>query len=438
MKNKLFDIDNFNIIQDEENYYFFRALNMADNSDIEQGTTISENGEIEGIRTDRERFEGETKYSEESEMSLEELYDHIKMHYRKDTNCISLTSNSNIAINYGRGSYKDKYVMIKVPKSEFGEQTVFAGQYMLKELSSRIEQALESLTEEEKQEINSFFAEIESAQSNETLQEIIVRRYTAKNGEINPSKAHLRKGITYSSPKARISSYQSLNEEQLLETNKVYAKLAILENEHILEHVIPHSSNSKLRETIGNAFSSMEVIHYGEIGRDNIIEIPKEVADLFALIQQIDGLDKSKIEQLKLELITAVQNGVQIPALPEIDLGVKDNISIEDMYELTGGTVEYGKANTIVKNIFYLSKARKNAIELSNVLNEILGNDSRFKEIIQYIRDNGFRVEPEIISRKSGNGVKLSESVNLNLQKEEQALVEDIKKLSTDELEDVL
>ena len=100
MKDNLFDINNFNTIQDEENYYFFRALNMADNNDIEQEITISSDGKIERIRTDRERFNGETKYTEDSKISLEELYDHIKMHYRKDTNCISLTSNANIAINY--------------------------------------------------------------------------------------------------------------------------------------------------------------------------------------------------------------------------------------------------------------------------------------------------------------------------------------------------
>ena len=35
MDEKLFDINNFNIIQDLENYYFFRALNMADNADVE-------------------------------------------------------------------------------------------------------------------------------------------------------------------------------------------------------------------------------------------------------------------------------------------------------------------------------------------------------------------------------------------------------------------
>ena len=297
MEDNLFDINNFNIIQDEENYYFFRALNMADNADIEQHTTISTNGKIERIRTDRERFDGQTKYTEDSEISLEEIYDHIKMHYRKDTNCISLTSNSNIAVNYGRGSYKDRYVMIKIPKKEFEEKTVAAGQYMLRELYSRIEEAIEKLSEEDQKEILDFFAQIENAKENKSLQDIIAQRYTAKRGELNPEKAHLRKGIKYSSPKARISSYQSLDEEQLLEVNKVYAKLAILEKENILEHVIPHSSNSKLRETIGNAFSSSEVIHYGDIKQDYILEIPKEIVDIFSLVQQVNGIDKNKIEE---------------------------------------------------------------------------------------------------------------------------------------------
>ena len=69
----IFDINKFNVIQDEENYYFFRALNMADNADIEQQTTTSTDGKIERIRTDRERFDGDAKYTEASEISLEEI-----------------------------------------------------------------------------------------------------------------------------------------------------------------------------------------------------------------------------------------------------------------------------------------------------------------------------------------------------------------------------
>ena len=434
----IFDINKFNVIQDEENYYFFRALNMADNADIEQQTTTSTDGKIERIRTDRERFDGDAKYTEASEISLEEIYDHIKMHYRKDTNCISLTSNANIAVNYGRGSYKDKYVMVKIPKKEFGEKTLAAGQYMLKELYSKIQQAIESLPEDAKQRVSNAFEEIDKATESKNLKDIIAQRYTANREEVSLDRAHLRKGIIYSSPKARISNYQSLDDAQVLKVNKVYAKLAILENEQVLKHVIPHSSNSKLRETIGSAFSSTEVIHYGDIKQENIIEVPKEVVDLFALIQQIDGLDKGRVEQLKRTLITAVQNGVKIPAIPEIEEKVKDDISIEEMYGITDGKVEYGKANTIVKNMFYMSKARKNAIQLSNVLSEILGENSGFEDIIQYIRENGFRVEPEIITRQSNKGVKLSESVSLDLQQEEQILVNEIKKLSFEELDIVL
>ena len=438
MNKEILEIDKFNIISDEENYYFFRALNMADNRDIEQETTISSDGKIERIRTDRERYEGKTKYTEKSNISLEEVYDHIKMHYRKDTNCISLTSNANIAINYGRGSYKDKYVMIKIPKKELGEQTIEAGQYMLQELYSKIEKTVEELPEETKSKILEIFSDIDIANETKDLKEIITKRYTTKSEEVNPSKAHPRKGITYSSPKARISSYQSLNEEQLLEVNKIYAKLAVLENRDILEHVIPHSSNSKLRETIGNAFSSTELIHYGEIKQNEIIEVPREVVDLFSLIQQIDGIDKNKVEEIKKALIVAIQNGKEIPTIPEIEASIKDNISIEEMYQLTGGTVEYGKVNSIVKNMFYLSKARQNAIKLSEILSKVLGNDSKFEDVIEYIKENGLRIEPEIISRQSEKGIKLSESVNLDLTKDEQILVDEIKKLSLEELENIL
>ena len=54
---EIFDIENFNLISDEENYYFFRALNIADNQDLENGTILDEEGKLEKIRTDREKYE---------------------------------------------------------------------------------------------------------------------------------------------------------------------------------------------------------------------------------------------------------------------------------------------------------------------------------------------------------------------------------------------
>ena len=149
----VFDIDNFNIIEDEENYYFFRALNMADNQDLETGIISDKTGNFEKIRTDRERYEENAenelpKYSKDAEISLEQVYDHIKMHYRKDTNCISLSSNGNVSISYGRGFYKDRYVMVKVPKSELGEKVVGAGQYMLEEIAKKVEEYISSIPDD--------------------------------------------------------------------------------------------------------------------------------------------------------------------------------------------------------------------------------------------------------------------------------------------------
>ena len=57
---EIFDIEKFNILQDEEYYYFFRALNLADENDIKEQVITDEDGNILRIRTDRERFE-ETK-----------------------------------------------------------------------------------------------------------------------------------------------------------------------------------------------------------------------------------------------------------------------------------------------------------------------------------------------------------------------------------------
>lgn len=438
---EVFGIDKFNIIQDDENYYFFRALNMADNSDIDNKITVSEDGVIERIRTDRERWEEtndvKAKYSKDSEISLEEIFDHIKMNYRKDTNCISLTSNANVAVNYGRGSYKDKYIMVKINKAELGKQTVEAGQYMLEKLQEKINDTL-IMQEDKKQHLQEVFSQIDNTVENSKLKDIVKRTYKVQPGELEPQKAHPKKGIVYRAPKSRISSYQSLDKEQLLEVNKLYAKLAVMENMGILNKVIPHSSNQKLRETIGNAFSSTEVIHYGDIEKENIIEVPKEIVDIFALIQQLDNIDKSKIDELKEEVIKAVENGVNVPEIQSTDCIPKTDISIEEMYELTNGKVEYGKASEVTRDMFFLAKARQNAIKLAGILNSITGNNPNLQDIIKAIRDNGFRIEPEIISRQANKGAKISESVNLNLSKEDEELAKKITELDEDELERVL
>ena len=451
---EIFGIEKFNIIEDEENYYFFRALNMADNQDLETGTILDDDGNIERIRTDRERYEENDtnkapKYGKDAEISLEQVYDHIKMHYRKDTNCISLSSNGNVSVSYGRGFYNDKYVMVKVPKREIGEKVINAGQYMLEEIEKRVNEYISSMPADSI--LLETIKEIENSKTAEEIREAIETRYTTKE-PLDPNKAKPRKGITYRSPVARISNYQALNEEQSLEKNKIIAKLTLLERVGGMEPIIPHTANNNsLVKTIGNAFSSLELIHYGDIEKDEIIDVPKEVVDIFALLQQVEGQDQQVVRDLKREVINFASSGrtiglagtgaeIEIPEDSNLlrAYKVRDNLSIEEMYDLTDGKVEYGQANSIVKNLFYLARSQSNARELARVLNQITGDNPKYRDIIEYIENNGFEIEPEIITRQSNRGVKLSEAVSLDLKGEETELIDKIKGLSEAEQIEIL
>ena len=142
---EMFDIEKFNVISDEENYYFFRSLEPGDIKDLEEGNIKDENGKYIRLRTDRERWEGthsiKPRWNAESTVTLEEMYNHIKMHYSLETNCISLSSNANVAKTYGE-TFSDKYVMIKVPKKEMGQRVYNAGQYMLAEIDKKVQERI--------------------------------------------------------------------------------------------------------------------------------------------------------------------------------------------------------------------------------------------------------------------------------------------------------
>ncbi|MBO4293203.1 MAG: DEAD/DEAH box helicase family protein [Clostridia bacterium] len=442
---ELFGIENFNIIQDEENYYFFRALNMADNRDVEEGITLDGDGRVARIRTDRERYlenpeNGTPKYNAEDEISLEQAHDHIKVHYRKDTNCISLASDANVVIDYGRGNYKDRYVMVKISKKEMGEKVKFAGQYMLEEIEKRVKDYISSLNpdDERDSEILEELDRIEKSQSTEEIKEIVKTTYT---GQIDISKSGMKQGIQYRAPVSRFSEYQTLNDEQNLAKNKLVGKLTLLERKDEYKRLLLHANNSKILETIGSAFSSMELLHYGDIQGEVIQEVPSKIMDMFSLIQQVKA-DFPNINELKSELVdfTKFEMKFNIPenSILNREDKVKDNFTIEEMYNLTAGRVAYGNADSIIKNVFYLAKSQVRARELANVLNQITGNNPNYAEIIDYIYKNGFEIEPDVITRKTGKGYQISEAVSLDLKENERNLVEEIKQLSNEELLEIM
>ena len=434
--NKVFDIEKFNIISDADNYYFFRVLEDGDIEDLEKGViSIDENSHLSKIRTDRERWnernEESAIYSEESTVSLEEMFSHIKMHYSLQTNCISLSSNANVVRTY-EDMFSTKYVMIKVPKREIGEKCYNAGQYMLSEVEKRINEVLQR--DNIPNEILEDIKAIDETTDENVMKELIKTRYKSPV-KINSSKARMKDGIVYSAPHARISSYQSLDELQSLEKNRIIAKLTVLEKKKVMDPIIKNSKNNNLLvQTIGSAFSSSEQIYYGDISGNQVQSISKEIVDIFGLIQQIKNIDKNIVDDFKKEIINFVNSGKNIEFTDlNANYTVKDDISIEEMYEITKGKVEYGNANSIVKNMFYLSKGQNDARKLANIIEQIVEKNPKYTEAIKYIKEKGFVVEPQIITRQNKKGVQLSESVNLNLKDNEKQLVEEISSLSSDE-----
>mgnify|MGYP004519223691 CR=1 FL=1 len=435
---EMFDIEKFNIISDEENYYFFRSLEPGDIKDLEEGNIKDENGKYIRIRTDRERWEEthsiKPRWNAESTVTLEEMYNHIKMHYSLETNCISLSSNANVARTYGE-TFSDKYVMIKVPKKEMGQRVYNAGQYMLAKIDKKVQERIAQGNIPE--EVLEDFREIEEATESKELKEIIKVKYTAPDG-IDTSKSGMKKGIIYKAPLARVSSFQALDDEQTLEKNKIVAKLTILEQKGLMGPAVPRiKTNSELIKTLGSAFASGEQIYYGDIEGSRVTDISKEFLDMFALIQQAENQDKKVVNELKTELVKYIINGgkLEVPegSILRDDGTPRTDISIEEMYQITEGKVEYGQASSIVKNMYYLSKGQVQARVLAGMLREITGNNPKYEEIIKYIENNGFEIEPKITTRKSNTGYRISESVNLNLKPNEIGLVDSIKTLTDEE-----
>ena len=411
----VFDIENFNIIQDSNNYYFFRALNMADNNDIDNDITTDKNGNITRIRTDRERWE-EThterapRYNKEVELSLRQINDHIKMRYSKETNCISLSSNANVSIVYGRGSYTDKYVIVKVPKNEMGKNIVNAGQYMLEEVEKRINEAIEGLNKTENEELFNLINQIRNATTSDKIADIILSSQKLNiTSQMNYMGTKIKDRADALPARARLSNYQSLNEEQTLEKNKIMGILTVLERKGVMEPIIPNTTtNSNLARTLGNAFSSSEVIHYGDIEKSKIIPVSKDIMDMFALLQQVKEKSPNEaqnIDEIERKLLEYANNGYEIQnkngelvftngqdtinidetsqKLLELQETELPNVSIDEMYELTQGKIDYKSAMQMQKMLlFYANKSRAKAIALSNIISEIAENNPQYVNVI--------------------------------------------------------
>ena len=422
MNNDIFNIDDFNVISDDKNYYFFRALNNADNTDIEDNITLGLNGEIISIRTDLSRYDKKPKYNAKDELSLEQIFDHVKVHHRLDTNCISLSTDANVSLLYGRGYYKDKYVLVKVPKDEMGNKVINVGQYMIREVNKRINYLINA--GEISNDVQSCLSIIDNLSSNQELDEVVKK-----------FKSGVKKEIIHENKDDNLVNYFALSDRQNLEKNKLFVKLDLI-NKNIISNV----PNQFLAQTIDNAFSSLEIIHYGSIDKNKIIELPKEMVDVFSLIQQLPQ-DVLFVNELKQEVLKHLLIGNYNISKSNIDsycISDKDNYKIDKMYKLIKEKIDYFDIINLYKKSFYLSKSKLKVIEVVNILRDITNNNAKYQDIFSYLLKKTYGVEPEIFSKLNTHKMKVNEVVNLNFSQNEKKLFDVINELDVKDLNRII
>ena len=472
MKNSVFSIDNFNVISDDKYYYAFRALNTADSNDISNGITLK-NNKINRIRTDRERWEEEkgkkAKYDKDGEISLEEMFDHIKMHYIKETNCISLSSNSNVSLVYGQG-YNDEYAIVKIPKENI-ENVYNAGQYMLEKVQEEIEKIILELPKDS--EILKVIENIDKLSEHIQIQKYMKNvyknvktsgKYTGEKGTLNKKNSIID----------RLNTKQYFSNVQQVEYDKIIAKLTTLETYGKLKNIIKTTKdNTSLIQTIGNAFSSGELIHYKDINESEIIPISKNLMDIFSVLQQVKDNDKDnkKINKIEEKIIHLANEGYDLVEKDgrlifsngnqEIDLkeanntvllkennyNINEESNIEKIYKLTNGTMNYEKAKKAVESSFYLSKSKVKAYEIVEVLELLMENKEEYREIFENIKKQCFSIDSNIIKRQNNKGRKICESVNIDMNEinrefltyeEQKKLIEIIENTDKEDLQEII
>ena len=430
MNNGFFSINNFSIIEDDENYYFFRSLEPYDiNNGKESKLASISNGNI-SLRTNRERY-NEThdipsRYSDSESISLDEVYSHIKKNFYPGTNCISFSSNCNVSLDYGTDV--NKYVMIKVPKNDSSD-VYSGGQYMLEQLDKNLENVISKIVNQT--EIIPVIRNLEQVDSSDKIIKIIQEQIS--NYDYRENSENL---ISRFLPK------QFFNPQQQLAYNKVIGKLTLLELSGNVENVLSRTNgNSSLLSTISMAYSSGEIIKYGnDFKNDELSEVSKTIVNLFALLQQAEdmGFDNNKISKLKVRVLDCAKQGFELkmynnvlgfgndaryipfnPSLNSILINedrfpLDKEILIDDTFKLTDGRIPYAKAKHAVEFALNLGLAKEKTYELCELLKTI-SVDLQMDDIIDEIATSCYSINSKIINRRNNSGLKICESVNIDM-----------------------
>ena len=418
--NELFNITN--CYQDTNYYYFFRALNKRDMTGIRNGSTLDSNGHISKIVTDSSFYNNRNRYNEESELTLEEMVNHVKTHYDKDTNCISLSSDANVCLTYGRSDYEDKYVIVKVPKDELGKTTFNAGKYIYEEILKRVNTYIEehqaNLTDLQKYYIESL-KNISTKEQLDNLKKTLPEEYIDKTNE------EFQNGLEFIKSKP----YEGYSDKENLAKDKLVMLLDVLDFE-----VVKGKTNRFVIQTMGSAFSSRELEYYKEVPQEKIVEMPTSLIEIMAIIQQVP--ETEEIKEIKSYLITHLEKVRQ--STKEVDYSHFNpeelDLSLDNLYKLTEGKISYKEAKELYLNSMYLVKAKLRSFYSVNLLNNILGNNPKYNKTLQSILDNSLGIEPTIMARSGNHTMKVSDTVALCLPKAYQDVYDYVNNLQVQDM----
>ena len=417
---ELFNITN--CYQDTNYYYFFRALNKRDMTGIRNGSTLDEDGHISKIVTDSTFYNHKDRYNEESELTLEEMVNHVKTHYDKDTNCISLSSDANVCLTYGRSDYEDKYVIVKVPKNELGKTTFNAGKYIYDEILKRVNTYLEEhhadLTELQKYYIESL-KNISTKEQLDNLKKTLPEEYIDKTNE------EFQNGLEFIKSKP----YEGYSDKENLAKDKLVMLLDVLDFE-----VVKGKTNRFVIQTMGSAFSSRELEYYKEVPKEKIVEMPTSLVEIMALIQQVP--ETEEIKEIKNYLLNHLEEVRQ--STKEVDYSHFNpenlDLSLDNLYSLTEGKISYKEAKELYLNSMYLVKAKLRSFYSVNLINNILGNNPKYHNALQSLLDNSLGIEPTIMARSGNHALKVSDTVALYLPKNYQSLYNYVNNLQIQDM----
>ena len=418
--NELFNITN--CYQDTNYYYFFRALNKRDMTGIRDKSILDEAGRISKIVTDSTFYNHKDRYNEESELTLEEMVNHVKTHYDKDTNCISLSSDANVCLTYGRKDYEDKYVIVKVPKNELGKTTFNAGKYIYEEILKRVNAYIEE-HQRELTDLQKYY--IESLKNISTKEQLDNLKKTLPEEYIDKTNEKFQNGLEFIKSKP----YDGYSDKENLAKDKLVMLLNVLDFE-----VVKGKTNRFVIQTMGSAFSSRELEYYKEVPQEKIVEMPTSLVEIMALIQQMP--ETEEIKEIKDYLITHLEEVRQ--STKEVDYSHFNpenlNLSLDNLYSLTEGKISYKEAKELYLNSMYLVKAKLRSFYSVNLLNQILGNNPKYHNALQSILDNSLGIEPVIMARSGNHALKVSDTVALYLPKNYQSLYDYVSNLQVQDM----